>query len=340
MELFEAQDAFDAEAECRALRPGREDAIFAIAGSGDHVLALLNAAPKLIMAVDPRPAQAHLLELKIAALKALSYVEMLELLGARESRRRRGLYHRVRWLLTADADAFWMSQLSTLERGVLSQGRRERSLAGFRRFVRLVQGARRVDRFLALSDPRVQADVLIREWDGFVWRRFAGHVLASALGRRDGDACVRRLEALMTSAPACDNSLLAWVLSGHYGAALPFHLREDAFDTLKTLANRIVVVCDRPDRALAAMPDESFDRFAFGDAWESLGDVDALAREIGRTGRPGARLAARTNLDVEPFLPIAARATAVVDGADRSPAPGGFWEATLAEACVIGGIPT
>jgi S-adenosylmethionine-diacylglycerol 3-amino-3-carboxypropyl transferase len=316
-ELIAAQDGFDTDAQCAALRPGANDTVFALGGAGDHVLALLGTAPKLVIACDARPAQTHLLELKLAGLKALAHGEYLELLGAKESRRRRGLYHRVQWLLSAEAGAFWTAHLDVLEAGVLSQGRRERALAGFRRFVSLVQGAPRIERYLALGDPQAQIEALRREWDGFVWRRFAGYVLAGAIGAGDSAACLRRLEEAMTATPARENALLSWLLAGRYATARPLHLREGAFDALKVIANRVIVVCDRPDRALAALPDQSVDAFALGDGMDSVEDVEAFARQMGRTGAAGSRVAGRTDR-----LPRRWSATALDD---RTPTPGVFW---------------
>jgi S-adenosylmethionine-diacylglycerol 3-amino-3-carboxypropyl transferase len=318
-----AQDGFDADAELAALRLREGDTVFALAGAGDHVLALLAASPKLVIACDGRPAQVHLLDLKLAGLRALSHGEYLELLGAKPSRRRRGLYQRVRWLLSAEADTFWMSELAMIDAGLLAQGRRERALAGFRRFVSLVQGASRVGRFLTLSDPREQAETLRREWDGFVWRRFAGSVLAGAIGATDADACRRALESAMTATPARENADLSWLLAGRYVAARPFHLREEAFDALKLAANRVIVVCDRPERVLAGLPDASVDAFALGD---SLEDNEAFVRQAGRAGLAGSRLAGRTAR-----APSWAVAAGVVD---RTPVPGSWWTATAGASVV------
>jgi len=309
-----AQDGFDADAELAALRLREGDTVFALSGAGDHVLALLAASPKLVIACDPRPAQAHLLELKLAGLRALAHGEYLELLGAKASRRRRGLYQRVRWLLSAEADAFWMPRLATIDAGLLAQGRRERALAGFRGFVSLVQGAARVGRFLSMADPREQAETLRREWDGFVWRRFAGSVLAGAIGATDADACRRSLESAMTATPAHENAELSWLLAGRFVAARPFHLREAAFDALKLAANRVIVACDRPERVLAGLPDASVDAFALGDSWE---DNEAFVRQAGRAGLAGSRLAGRTAR--APAWAVDARVP------DRTPVPGVVW---------------
>ncbi|MBI2932061.1 MAG: DUF3419 family protein [Planctomycetes bacterium] len=321
MTLYEAQDGFDAEPECRALRPGLTDTVFAVACAGDHVLALLGAGPKLVIAVEPREAQAYLLELKLAGLKALAHAEFLELLGAKDSRRRPGLYQRVRWLLSSEADGYWSGHPDVLDRGILGQGCRERALAGFRRFVSLVQGQDRVRRFLALADPLEQGEVLRREWDGFAWRRFSGRVLAGALGHPDPAMCLRRLEAVMTRSPARENFILAWLLAGKYAVARPFYLREDAFDSLKVMANRVVVVCDQPERVLAGLPAGSIDAFALGDAWDELQNKEPFMREIGRTGDTGARLAARLR-----------RKTGGGEEQDRTVSPGGFWIATIRPA--------
>jgi betaine lipid synthase len=58
------------------------DTIFAIASAGDNVLHYaINARPKRIHAVDMNPCQGHLVELKLAAIKALDYEDVFSMFG-------------------------------------------------------------------------------------------------------------------------------------------------------------------------------------------------------------------------------------------------------------------
>lgn len=329
-ELLLTQDGIDGEIEREELQLGPSDVVVAVAGAGDRVLTLLGAAPKIIFAVDPSPPQAYLLELKLAGLKALSLQDYLELVGARESRRRRGLYQRVRWLLTAEADGYWMGRSENIDRGILSQGAREQALSGFRRFVTWVQGTRRIGEFLELSDPGVQRERLRREWDGFVWRTLGGRMLAGAFGASDPAECLRRLEASMTSSPARDNHLLSWLLAGRYVASRPPYLDGEAFDALKLMANRIVVGCAPPSEALRALPAGFVTAFALGDGMDRLQDRESLLREIGRVGSPGARILTRSVRGLPEVAGVLLSQGHVGRGPDRTVEPGRLQAVTLA----------
>ena len=54
-----------------------------VASAGDNALALLVRNPARVIAVDPSPAQLACLELRVAAFRALSHPQVLELIGSR-----------------------------------------------------------------------------------------------------------------------------------------------------------------------------------------------------------------------------------------------------------------
>jgi S-adenosylmethionine:diacylglycerol 3-amino-3-carboxypropyl transferase len=315
-DLRRTLDLFDVEADRAELGPGSEDTVFARLGAGDLALAVLGAAPKVIVAAGATPPDTHLFELKLAALKALSLAEALELLGARPSRRRGALYQRVRWLLPPESDAWWRSEAGRVERGLLGSGEVERALAGFRRFTWLAVGAAKVERFLELGSIEEQRDALARDWSGFLWRTFADRVLGAAWPGMTR----QRLERAMASAPAREQWVLQWLLAGRWTAARPSWLREDAFDALKPLANRVIVVHDAPERALAPIPDGAVDVFALG-----LGPIGPeLAAQVERAGRAGARVTLRG-----PGLPARCVEIARTARRDRSIGPEELVAATL-----------
>ena len=242
-----------------------DDVVLASAEGGDRVLRILAWRPKRIAVVDRNPAQLHLLALKLAAVKALSHPDYLELMGNRPSRHRRVLYHRVRRLLPRDADDFWLARLGCIDRGVAQQGDFERHLSSFRHFVRLVHGSRKVARFQSLGTEAERRDMYSREWQTRLWRHFGG-----MLWRRWFEVGPERLEQLLF-----EGRLLA----------PPPELSAQEFTSAKELANRVVVVGESPHEYLHELPTDSVDVFLLGKL-----DRRGLEAELCRVARPGARM--------------------------------------------------
>ncbi len=277
--LTRTQEWFDPAFDRDELAIGPDDALFAQAGAGDHVLCLLGAGPKVIM-VAGAPEEMALVELKLAALKSLAHGEWLEFLGVKPSNHRPELYLRVRWLLSTETASFWEQNADLLRRGLVGQGELERGLAGFRRFAAIAVGGARLESFLQLTDLQAQRDAVQRDFRGFLWRKFAERVLAAAWP----GMAMRRLEEAMTASPAKSNAALNWLFAAR---AIP--MTEAVFDALKVLANRVILTPQPPERAFEAMPDGSFDVFAMGGGAMSA----ELTAQVIRTGRPGARIVVR-----------------------------------------------
>jgi len=246
-----------------AVREG--EAVLAAAEGGDRVLRLLSARPKRVAVVDRNPAQLHLLDLKLAAVKALSHGDYLDLMGHRPSRRRRALFQRVRWLMPKEADEFWLARLGLIDRGVVQQGEFERQLSSFRQFVRIVHGAKKVERFQALATEAERRDMYAREWQTYLWRQFGGMIW-----KRWFDVGADRLERLLF-----EGRLLA----------PPPQLSAGEFETAKELANRVLVVNEPPQDYLHSLPGDSVEAFLLGRM-----DLRGLEGELCRAARPGARL--------------------------------------------------
>ncbi|HLF94691.1 MAG TPA: DUF3419 family protein [Planctomycetota bacterium] len=243
------------------------DAVLAAAEGGDRVLRMLAARPRRVAVVERHPEQLYLCDLKIAGVKALGYPEYRELTGLSPSRRRRALYQRVRWLLSPEADAWWLSHLGTLDRGAATQGVLERRLASFRSFVRLVHGRRRMERFSALGNEAERRAMYAGEWQTFLWRKFGPWIW-----HRWFDDPPERLEQLLF-----DGRLLAD----------PPELAAPAFEAAKEMANRVILVDESPEDYLRTLPSRSIDAFAMGRM-----DVRGLEEDLARVAAPGARVAA------------------------------------------------
>lgn len=242
------------------------DVVLATAAGGDRALALLAARPRRVDAVDAHPAQVHLLELKLAALKALGRAEYVELLGVKTSNRRRALYERVRWLLPRETDDFWTARSRLLEEGVVNQGLLERRLASFQHFVRLVQGRRRVERFISLGNEAERREAYAREWGTCLWRTCAPLLWSRWFGPSPG-------------------KMEEWLCSGALLAPPP-EMPVEVFEEAKAAANRMIVVHGPPEHYVRSLPARSIDLFALGGV-----PIPGLEAELARIARPGARYA-------------------------------------------------
>lgn len=110
------------------LRFSSDDTVLAITSAGDNILhyALLPNPPKRIHAVDLNPAQNHLLELKLAALRALSYEQVFALFGdGKIANFKDLLIDKLAVHLSSQAFQFWMDKAWTFEpksRGLYDTG--------------------------------------------------------------------------------------------------------------------------------------------------------------------------------------------------------------------------
>ena len=247
------------------LRLVGDEVVLAAAEGGDRVLRLLAARPKRVAVVDRNPAQLHLLDLKLAAVKSLAHGDYLELMGDRPSRRRRALFQRIRWLLSKEADEFWLARLGVIDRGVSQQGEFERQLSSFRQFVRIVHGSRKIERFQALATEAERREMYAREWQTYLWRQFGGMIW-----KRWFSVGSDRLERLLF-----EGKLLA----------PPPQLSAGEFVAAKEFANRVLVVNEPPQDYLRALPADSVDVFLLGRM-----DLRGLEGELCRSARPGARM--------------------------------------------------
>ena len=122
--LYFAQVREDPRLELDALAHGPGDVIVIVGSGGCTALSLLSAGAGHVTAVDVNRAQNHLIELKVAALTALSRARTLAFLGATPAAPadRLRAYDGLRVHLTPQARAYWDSRRSGVAEGVLNAG--------------------------------------------------------------------------------------------------------------------------------------------------------------------------------------------------------------------------
>lgn len=311
-DIFYAQAWEDPEVDAAALAIGPGDDVFAICASGDNALALLLSEPRSLVALDFNLSQCCLLELKMAALRALAYPELLELLGVRASRRRPELFAKVRPELSEQAQRFWDGRGAVLARGVIHAGRFERYFAVFRRAVLpLIHSQRTVRDLLACLTLEEQRSFYARRWDTRRWRLlfkvFFSRTVMGRLGRDPAmfkyveddvaTAILQRAKHGLTETPAATNWFLEYIVTGRYTTPhrLPPYLRAGNQAKLADLLGRVTIVNDELERYLPSQEEGAFSKYYLSDVFEYMSEeaARALLGELWRTSRQGAVLSYR-----------------------------------------------
>jgi len=288
------------------VQPG--DVCVSIASAGDNALALLTKDPSRVIALDLSQAQLFCLELRVAAYKALTHGELLELIGSRPSSRRTEIYARCRPALTSAARAFWDGRPAEIDRGIGGIGKFERYFELFRtRVLPLVHGRRIVLDLLEPRSPEDRRRFYDERWDTWRWRLlfrlFFSRFVMGRLGRdpeffryveTDVAASIlqRTRHALRELDPA-ENPYVHWILTGTHGTALPCALRAEHFETIRDRLDRLEWHCASVEEHLERLPGRSVDRFNLSDLFEyvSIEHYHRMLEVMASRSRPGARLA-------------------------------------------------
>jgi S-adenosylmethionine-diacylglycerol 3-amino-3-carboxypropyl transferase len=292
----------DADVLCAALRPRPGQRLLSIAAAGDMAFALAAEGAEVV-AVDLSPAQLALVELKRAAIRRLDHAEVLAFLGVREADDRLATYRLLEPELSDAARGFWRARPRDVARGVIHAGRFERYFALFRRFVLpLVHRRATVRALLAPRSRDERVEFFDRRWDNRRWRLlfrlFFGRFLQGRLGRDpqflahvEGsvtDGLLARTRRALTELDPAANPMVAYVLTGGFGARLPRYLEPERFAAVRAGCARITL-----RRGPVQSAEGAFDGFHLSDVFEYLSPPtsQAVFRALVAKARPGARLA-------------------------------------------------
>jgi S-adenosylmethionine-diacylglycerol 3-amino-3-carboxypropyl transferase len=288
------------------LKPGFR--ALSISSAGDNTFALLAHNPKKVVAVDLSAAQLYCLQLRAAAYSELSHPELLELIGSRESTRRAELYRQCRQELSSDARAFWDLNSAAIESGIGSAGKFENYFRLFReRALPLIHKHSTVEALLQPKDRSAREAFYQGHWNTWRWRLlfkvFFSRAMMGRLGRDpsffayvEGSVADRILEraryALIELSPA-DNPYLHWILTGTHGTALPYALRAENFEAIRSNLDKLEWRKASLEDALADAGPNYFDAYNLSDIFEYMSEANtaSLLEKLASGGRPGARLA-------------------------------------------------
>jgi S-adenosylmethionine-diacylglycerol 3-amino-3-carboxypropyl transferase len=288
------------------IQPG--DICLSIASAGDNSLALLACRPARVVALDLSPAQLACVELRVAAYRELSHTELLELIGSTPSQRRLALYRRCRLQLSTSVREFWDAHSRDVAAGIGSAGKFEHYFARFRRLILpLVHSRAHIDALLRGGTRPERIGYYNRVWDSCRWRLlfrvFFSRFVMGRLGRDPSffryvegsvsDRILARARHSVTELNPADNPYLQWIMTGRHTTALPFALRRENFDLIRSQLDHLEWRCQSVEDFLQSQEARSIARFNLSDIFEYMSEENyhRLLDQLVSRGRPGGRLA-------------------------------------------------
>jgi S-adenosylmethionine-diacylglycerol 3-amino-3-carboxypropyl transferase len=227
--------------------------------------------------------------------------------GSRPSLRRAGLYARCRRGLSPAARRFWDARPDVIASGIGSAGRFERYFALFRTYVLpLVHSKRRVAQLLTNVTADERQRFYDECWNTWRWRllfrAFFSRRLMARLGREqhcfahvDGSVAAPMLERTrhaLTALNPADNPYVHWILTGRHGDALPYALRAEHFDAIRSNLDRLEWRCESLRDFLERDGRRRLDRCNLSDVFEyvSFAEYCELLEGLTAACRDRARL--------------------------------------------------
>ncbi|MEO6315585.1 MAG: DUF3419 family protein [Chitinophagaceae bacterium] len=313
----------DPESDQAALKIRNGDAIFAITSGGCNVLGFLLFDPEIIYSIDINPAQSCLLELKIAAIKALGFEEFIAFAGLKEHTSRRDSYDKIKPFLSREALAFWNTRSKTIAEGFFMNGKYERFIRVAAKFITSLQGRKRV---LGLFDEKTAKEQEV--YFDTVWNTKRFHYIFKIIFNKrmlakrglvadyfhfdDGsksfaESFYSRSRKVFRDIPVKGNYFLSLYLTGKYRNEneVPPYLKKENFDTIKSRIDRIKITTAEAQDWLDTMADESINCFALSNICELMSEKDTgrLFASVSRTGRRNAGVIFR-NLMIPREVPV------------------------------------
>lgn len=294
--------------EALDIQPG--NICLSIASAGDNTLAMLSRAPARVIAVDLSPAQIACLELRVAAYKELNHGELLSLIGSvpSDSFHRNNLYNRCRSQLSISTRQFWDKNTEAIAIGIGGIGKFEHYLAGFRRyFLPLIHSNELISHLLKGGTPEKRQAFYHHQWDNWRWqlgfRVFFSRFVLGRLGRDPSffeyvnsksvaEYLLERTCYAFTTLNPAENSYLQWIATGHHLTALPYALRPENFDLIRTYLDRLEWHCTSVEDFLPTLYPGVVDRYNLSNIFEymSLDNYHRLLEQLANVGKSGGRL--------------------------------------------------
>ena len=292
----------------------KDDVVFSITSGGCNLLHFLTDDPESVIALDLNPNQNHLLELKMAAFRNLTYTDMLEFLGVRNCDNRNEKYESLKTDLSESARIYWDKNHRLVKRGIIHCGRYEDYMGLLRNCLRLIISKRTFSQFFETDDTETRKILFEKKWDNRRWKIFTKILLSRrTMSLLFDEAFFKYLEAdlsfgehfagkvskAFTQLSIKENYFLRYILLGNYDEKyLPPYLRRENFELIRSRLNKVRIVTDSCYNFLKQQPDNSITKFNFTNVfeWVSEKEFADLLKETIRVAKDGSVITYRNLL--------------------------------------------
>lgn len=305
----------DSYSEIKALDLKDDDTVLCVTGSGCRTLSLLSCNPRQLISIDYSPGQNYLLELKLAAIRNLSYESLLQFLGVEENSERYSIFTSLEDKLSAKTAAYFRNNKSAIQQGILFAGRHEQF---YIRFVvpgiRLLFG-RSFDKLFTAKTLEEQRQIYQKEIDGWLWRsliRFGFSPLSLRLILNDPNYdfeitrdsvyqyLTERLDHTFNHHLAKENHWVSLMFNGKYLGRkyLPHFLLEENYHAIRQATTELKIITGNLLDYLQSYPDHSINKYSLSDVSSCMKEqpFNALLKEVARTSTSQGRLCYRNFL--------------------------------------------
>ena len=273
----------DSEILLQALKEKKR--VLSIASAGDNLLALLSQEREQVVALDLNRTQLFLVELKVAAFKALEYQELLAFLGVHDTDDRLKTLQKLS--LSKEAQSYWSSHTQEIAKGVIHIGKFERYFQLFsKRVLPLIHTKKRVAKLIEPKTAQERRDFYNKEWNNFRWRvlfkLFFSRTFMGFKGRDraffdhvDTDVSstiLAHTKYALTELDPSTNSYLHYILYSNYKERLPLYLQKENFLQIKNNLHKLEWHHLSIEEYLQQHKTAKFDGFNLSDIFEYMSE--------------------------------------------------------------------
>ena len=260
--------------------------ILSICSAGDNVLGMLTKNPKSITAFDINETELHLLRLKIAAFKNLSYKEILVLLGINKGDSIE-LFKKLEKDLDKETYNFFSNNKKIFKKGIINSGKFEHYFQLFRNFIIPLFTTKKRIKYLVSCETieeqkKYYEEKINNKRLNKLFNFFFGFKVMGKYGRdksfydyvpekeKSATEIRSRFDNGISTILNKTNPYITYVLLNKYTKdALPFYLREENYEIIKKNLNKITI----KKGSLLDIEGE-FDYFNLSDIFEYMSDED------------------------------------------------------------------
>jgi S-adenosylmethionine-diacylglycerol 3-amino-3-carboxypropyl transferase len=293
----------DSNSEIWALNIQPTDTVLSVTGSGCRSLSLLTRNPSHLISVDFSPAQNYLLELKLAAIRNLSYEKLLQFFGVEDSSDRWEIFCLLEGHLSAQTAAYFRANKWAIKRGILFTGQHELFYIRFTiPLMRLLFG-RYINQIFNASTLEEQRLIYQNHVSSPLWKwlvRFGSspfmfrYILnePNLFTETDLDAgqyVLERLDHTFCHHLAKHNHWNSFMFYGKYLSrdCLPHFLQEENYLAIRKATTKIEIVTGDILEYIKQLPEEFVNKYSLSDvsSYMKKDKFESLLHEVVRTSK-------------------------------------------------------